>query len=68
MLVSGRLVGLDQRVEIEVIEGIFSTITKVKENGFGSQGVFIAPPLIDVQVNGFAGYDLNSNDVTVEDV
>ncbi|MBB13902.1 N-acetylglucosamine-6-phosphate deacetylase [Candidatus Poribacteria bacterium] len=68
MLVSGRLVGLDQHVEIEVIEGVFSTITKVKDNGFDSQGVFIAPPLIDVQVNGFAGYDLNSDDVKVEDV
>ena len=68
MPVSGRLVGLDQRVEIEVIGGVFLTITKVKENGFDPQGVFIAPPLIDVQVNGFAGYDLNSNDVTVEDV
>ena len=68
MLVSGRLVGLDQRVEIEVIEGVFLTITKVKENAFDPQGVFIAPPLIDVQVNGFAGYDLNSNDVKVEDV
>ena len=68
MPVSGRLVGLDQRVEIEVIEGVFLTITKVKENAFDPQGVFIAPPLIDVQVNGFAGYDLNSNDVTVEDV
>ena len=68
MPVSGRLVGLDQRVEIEVIGGVFLTITKVKENAFDPQGVFIAPPLIDVQVNGFAGYDLNSNDVTVEDV
>ena len=68
MHISGRLIGLNQHVEIEVVEGVFSTITEIKENILDPQGICIAPPLIDIQVNGFAGYDLNSNDVEAADV
>jgi N-acetylglucosamine-6-phosphate deacetylase len=68
MHINGWLVGLKQHVEIEMADGVFSTITKVKESSLNHQDVCIAPPLIDIQVNGFAGYDLNSDDVKTADV
>ena len=68
MHINGWLVELNQHVEIEVIEGVFSTITEAKEPNPDYKDICISPPLIDIQVNGFAGYDLNSNDVTTEDV
>ncbi len=35
---------------------------------FGDEGVWIAPGLLDLQVNGYQGHDLCSGDTTVDDV
>ena len=51
--------------EIVLTDGHVQTIHKV---GSVNSNTWIAPALIDIQVNGFAGFDLNVATVTSEDV
>ncbi|RKU21121.1 N-acetylglucosamine-6-phosphate deacetylase [Candidatus Poribacteria bacterium] len=51
--------------EIVLANGRVQTIHEV---GSANSDVWIAPALIDIQVNGFAGFDLNVATVTSEDV
>lgn len=43
-------------------------VQTIHEVGSANSDVWIAPALIDIQVNGFAGFDLNVATVTSEDV
>ena len=43
-------------------------VQTIREVGAANSDVWIAPALIDIQVNGFAGFDLNIATVTAEDV
>ncbi len=52
-------------VEIEVERGI---ITAVRESSRAADGVWVAPGFIDLQVNGFAGVDYNSPEISIEDI
>lgn len=52
-------------VEIEVEDG---KIAAVRETGRDPGDVWVAPGLIDLQVNGFAGVDYNSPEVTLEEL
>ncbi len=51
--------------EIVLANGRVQTIHEV---GSANSSVWIAPALIDIQVNGFAGFDLNVATVTPDDV
>jgi len=52
-------------VEIEVEDG---KIAAVRETARDPGDVWVAPGLIDLQVNGFAGVDYNSPEVTAEEM
>jgi N-acetylglucosamine-6-phosphate deacetylase len=54
-----------QAVEIEVSAG---KITSVRESTRDAGGRFVAPGLIDLQVNGFAGVDYNSPEASLEEI
>ena len=43
-------------------------VTAIREIGSASASTFIFPALVDIQVNGFCGYDLNVDTVTPDDV
>ncbi len=52
-------------LEITVLD---RRITAIREIDGASANIFISPALVDIQVNGFCGYDLNVDTVTAEDV
>jgi N-acetylglucosamine-6-phosphate deacetylase len=52
-------------VEIEVNRG---RIAAVRNSALDPDGLWVTPGLIDLQVNGFAGVDYNSPDITLEGV
>lgn len=55
-------------VSIEIIDGIIVRINEIERSKNGNMNLFIAPGLIDNQINGYAGVDFTGNDLTVEDV
>lgn len=61
----GRTIFQNTPTEIVLTEGSVQTIYEV--DAINSK-IWIAPALIDIQVNGFAGFDLNVATVTSEDV
>ena len=52
-------------LEITVLD---RRVTAIREIDGASANIFISPALVDIQVNGFCGYDLNVDTVTAEDV
>ncbi len=52
-------------LEITVADG---RVTAIREIDRAKANTFISPALVDIQVNGFCGYDLNVDTVTPDDV
>ncbi len=52
-------------IELIVENNNVHSIQEVKSS---ENNIWIAPALVDIQVNGFSGYDLNVSDVTASDV
>lgn len=52
-------------LEITVVD---RRVTAIREIDGASANIFISPALVDIQVNGFCGYDLNVDTVTAEGV
>ncbi len=52
-------------LEITVVD---RRVTAIREIDGASANIFISPALVDIQVNGYCGYDLNVDTVTAEDV
>lgn len=65
MKFSGHTLFNNTPVEI-VLTG--ASVQKIREVASADNTTWIAPALIDIQVNGFAGFDLNVATVTPEDV
>ena len=65
MKFSGRLLFNNTPVEIDLADARVQEIRKIPST---DSTTWIAPALIDIQVNGFAGFDLNVATVTSEDV
>ena len=65
MKFSGRTLFNNTPTEIVLSDGRVQTIREVD---FANGNTWIAPALIDIQVNGFVGFDLNVATVTSEDV
>ena len=65
MKIRGQTLFNNTPTEIILANGRVQTIHEV---GSTNSDVWIAPVLIDIQVNGFAGFDLNVATVTSEDV
>lgn len=60
--VTGRLVGVGRAVRVQIADG---AITGIADTATESD-VWIMPGPVDIQVNGYAGYDVNADDVTAE--
>ena len=65
MKFNGRTLFHNTPIEIVLTDGRVQTIRKVDSI---NSNTWIAPALIDIQVNGFAGFDLNVATVTSDDV
>ncbi|MGH2557743.1 MAG: N-acetylglucosamine-6-phosphate deacetylase [Thermomicrobiales bacterium] len=64
MWVAGRLVESGESVRV-TIDGARITCIEIVDR---APDIWIAPGLIDMQVNGYAGHDVNAPDVTAEDI
>ncbi len=65
MKFSGRTLFNNTPVEITVVD---ARVQEIREVPSANSTTWVAPALIDIQVNGFAGFDLNVATVTSEDV
>jgi N-acetylglucosamine-6-phosphate deacetylase len=61
----GRLTDTGKFVEISVEEGVIREVSEIGEQG---DAPWISPGWIDLQVNGFAGFDFNGEETTTDDV
>ncbi len=71
MQVVGTVCGQDSPSTIEVADGKIVSITPAAAAGAGALGgpdAMVCPALLDVQVNGFAGHDLNAAEPTPDEV
>ena len=66
MKIVGRLVDSAENVELEIKNGqIYSIVPQPAKK---PSRTWISRPLIDIQINGFGGYDLNAENTTAHDV
>ena len=69
--VRGKVIGSGELAEVEIEKGLIQTVrTSFAGSGriTGSGDLWLAPAFFDIQVNGFAGIDLNSGRITTEDL
>jgi N-acetylglucosamine-6-phosphate deacetylase len=69
MKVRGRHFETGDRVEIDVAAGKIASVRpgfSDDRHAIGGNDNWLLPGLIDIQVNGFGGFDLNAEDVTVD--
>ena len=64
--VKGILYGSRQVVEVDIADGAIVQVKKIP--GRGESAYFLAPGLVDVQVNGYNGIDFNQAGLTINDV
>ena len=55
-------------VNIEIADGLIAGIDESENIRAENSGLFIAPGLIDNQINGYAGVDFSGNEFTADDV
>lgn len=67
MQLTGRICGTEGVSRVDIDSGRITGIASIPE-AEPKDWPWIAPGLIDIQVNGFAGHSLNVPEVTVEDV
>lgn len=60
--------GTGKPVSVEIIDGYIGNISETDGFKNGNVNSFIAPGLIDNQINGYAGVDFSGNTLTVGDV
>jgi N-acetylglucosamine-6-phosphate deacetylase len=55
-------------VRIEIVDGLISSINEIEGLEDDKKNLFVAPGLIDNQINGYAGVDFSGNKLSVRDV
>ncbi len=70
MQIRGRVLGEDRASTVEVQDGKIRRIDRSRpaEGALGDESLVIAPAFIDVQVNGVAGRNVNTANVTAEEI
>ena len=63
--VEGLLYNNGEPVRIEIVDGIITQIEKLRSSG-DLPAVYLAPGLIDIQVNGYMGVDFSDQELTRE--
>ena len=64
MKIVGKLVETGVNVKIDIQDGKIVKLTLSREEN----EIWIAPPLVDIQINGFGGHDLNAETISMDDV
>jgi N-acetylglucosamine-6-phosphate deacetylase len=67
-IIEGIHYGTGKPVSIEIINGYIGNISERESLRNGSVNYFIAPGLIDNQINGYAGVDFSGNNLNVDGV
>jgi N-acetylglucosamine-6-phosphate deacetylase len=67
MIVEGILYSTNRPVSIEISDGKIIGIKAARQSADGPQ-LFVAPGLIDIQINGYNGIDFSDPDLTAEDL
>lgn len=67
MVIEGRLYSDDVPVSLSLENEKIKRITRLKQN-HDIPKIYVAPGLIDIQINGYMGVDFSGPDLTVEDV
>lgn len=57
-----------RQVKIEIYDGVISNITEAKRSEEVSENLFIAPGLIDNQINGYANVDFSGDHLSADSV
>src|SRR5512140_2950948 len=57
-----------QPVRVEISDGMITGINETGQSEDGTKNMFLAPGLIDNQINGYAGVDFSGSDLTAEGV
>jgi N-acetylglucosamine-6-phosphate deacetylase len=64
LVISGVHYETDKTVSIEIGDGLIQSISEIKKAGEQSSRLFVAPGLIDNQINGYAGIDFSNETFT----
>ncbi|PXW64260.1 N-acetylglucosamine-6-phosphate deacetylase [Chelatococcus asaccharovorans] len=67
--VTGRDPATGRSLTIAIADGLITSIgTGPQDERAGDESIWLAPGLVDLQVNGFNGHDINRGDITVATV
>src|ERR1035437_9594697 len=55
-------------VSIKIVDGFIESITDISSSKNHDFNLFVAPGLIDNQINGYAGVDFSGKNLTVDDI
>ena len=64
MKIVGKLVETGVNVALDITDGKIVKLNPGREES----PIWIAPPLGDIQINGFGGHDLNAETISMDDV
>lgn len=67
MILEGHIPGKPGMQEVEVVNGKITSINQIKSTPDNEQN-WISFGLVDIQINGFGGYDINSAEISSEKV
>ena len=66
--ISGIHYATGKPVRIEIHKGLIINVSEAGEDEVGSRELFLAPGLIDNQINGYANVDFSGDDLSVSAV